>query len=225
VVIVLVILVVIILVMTMTKIFNKKTGALSALSATLLLAVIMPSMPFAMADDTVCVGFITGIHDNVVVPSGAACLISSASISGNVKAESGALSLIISGGSVHGNVQADGVLGDVIIVSATIGGDVQIKNTAATGFDQVAVVSNGIGGNVQIEDNSAFRVRADNNSMVAGDLQFNGNTSTGSFPNIVGSNTVGGNLQCSDNTPVATIAPFGLNTVAGDAEGECATLV
>ncbi len=33
------------------EIFNKKTGALSALSAVLLLAVIMPSIPFASAED------------------------------------------------------------------------------------------------------------------------------------------------------------------------------
>ena len=40
----------------MTKLFNKKTGALSALSATLLLAVIMPSMSSVYADDTTCTG-------------------------------------------------------------------------------------------------------------------------------------------------------------------------
>ncbi len=215
----------------MTKIFNKKTGALSALSATLLLAVIMPSMPFASADDSICTGgFVTplnGIHDNVIVPAGADCFISGATVNGNVKAESGALFLFISESTVHGSVQADGVLGQTVVVGSTVGGDVQFKNSGGAGpFDSVAVVSSSVGGNVQIEDNSAFRVGAWLNPMIGGDLQYTGNTSTtDSLPSVIGGNTVGGNLQCSGNTPVAAIAPFGLNTVAGDAEGECATLV
>jgi len=76
-----------------------------------------------------------------------------------------------------------------------------------------------------MEDNTGIRIRGDANS-VTGDLQFNRNTSTGgTFPNIVANNTVGENLQCSGNTPAASIGTFGLNTVTGVAEGECATLV
>ena len=84
-----------------SKTFNKKTGKLSALLAVLLLAVIIPSMPLANADDTICSVSISGTHDNVVVPSGSSCNITPGTIvNGNVKVESGgALSSFGSQGS------------------------------------------------------------------------------------------------------------------------------
>jgi len=213
----------------MTKIFNKKTGALSALSAVLLLAVIMPSMPLASADDTICTGgaagTVTGTHDNVVVPSGAICFIFGATINGNVEAESGALKLNIASSTVTGNIEADGVLGDVIVNVVTVGGDVQIKNSGGSSSDLVNVVAVTIGGDLEMENNTGFRVGGWTN-LITGNFEFNGNLSTGgSQPSIVSDNTVGENLECSGNTPVASDFPFGLNTVTGNAEGECATLI
>ena len=214
----------------MTKIFNKKMGVFSALSAALLLAVIMSSMPFTYADDvTICsggaAGTVTGTHDNVVVPSGAICFIFGATINGNVEAESGALKLNIASSTVTGNIEADGVLGDVIVNVVTVSGDVQIKNSGGSPSDLVNVVGVTIGGDLEMENNTGFRVGGWTN-LITGNFEFNGNISTGgSQPSIVSDNTVGENLECSGNTPVASDFPFGINTVTGAAEGECATLI
>jgi hypothetical protein len=61
----------------------KLLGTSAALvAATVIL--IMPSA--ATASDSTCVGLLTGTHDNVVVPPGAACTLVGATVEGNVKA-------------------------------------------------------------------------------------------------------------------------------------------
>jgi len=226
----------------MTKItFNKKTGALSALSAALILAVIIPSIPFASADDTTCIGVLApGAYANVNAP-GPSCFlgplvtvngdvkhtggflsISGATINGNVQSE-GAISLSIRSATINGNVQSDGTA-FVNLSSASVGGDVQIKGATST----VNVRGGSVGGNVQIEEMTggagSFIVVGFPTVTIGGDLQLIKNTqSPCSFlPSciFVGGNTVGGNLQCKENSPAPN--SFGTpNTVTGLKEDQC----
>jgi len=178
------------------------------------------------------------VNGDINVATGASLHIHFMTVGGNIECSNG--SLDIGGVTVNGDVKADGctieffdgnsIGGEVEIEGATflatgsifsntIGGDLEIENSGG-----LSVVSNIIGGNLQIEDNSGVSVGVWSNTVTE-DLEYNGNTSTtGTFPSIVGSNVVGGDLECSDNTPVAAIAPFGLNTVTGDKEGECTFL-
>ena len=158
------------------------------------------------------------VNGNINVASGASIHVHSLTLGGNVEGTNCSVLFFDSLDTAIGNVKSDGCM-FVIIGNSSIGGDVQVKNSGNT-----SIRSNTIGGNLQIEDNTGVRVGAFSNS-VFGDLQYNGNTSTTTVnPSIVGSNTVLGNLQCSGNSPAAAIAPFGLNTVSGDKEGECTSL-
>jgi hypothetical protein len=88
----------------------------------------------------------------------------------------------------------------------------------------IAVVDN-IVGNIQVFENLVPSPSLDvGGNEVAGDLQVSRNRGTGN--KVVTANTVGGNLQCFDNDPpFSTEVPdsdIPLNTVAGNAEGQCA---
>jgi hypothetical protein len=61
----------------------------------------------AVADDTVCSGFLTGPHDNVVVPAGANCHINGAIILGNLILQPGSGRTSVVTSEIHGNVQGD----------------------------------------------------------------------------------------------------------------------
>jgi hypothetical protein len=211
--------------------------ALAALLAAGLLAAVLAKP--AWADDTLCVGTLTGPHDNVVVPPGATCTLLNAQVQGSVKALEDSE---LRGGvnTVQGNVIGDKA--EVVIFNAsTVRGNIEIKegeddnpgrdvdifNTTVqegnikvekmTG-DITVEESHVLKGNIQIFENlisgTIFGldiIRSD----TAQDLQVFKNK--GPEPKTVTGNTVGQNLQCFENDP-----PFegGPNT-AQKAEGQC----
>jgi hypothetical protein len=81
-----------------------------------LLAVALIVAPGAAANDTPCMGTLTGTHDNVVVPPGAACVLSGATVRGNVLALQDSR-LHVATSNVRGNVQGDKA--DIVQVSSS----------------------------------------------------------------------------------------------------------
>ncbi len=83
----------------------------------------------SFAEDTRCMGTLRGAHDNVIVPSGATCVLENARLNGSVYVQrSGAV--IISGRTfVNGNVISEdgGRFVRIVGQSVRVGGNVQIK--------------------------------------------------------------------------------------------------
>jgi len=232
----------------MTKIFNKKTGALSALSATLLLAVIIPSMPFAYAGDEICDANLTGTIDgNVIVPAGETCIIFNATVNGNVLGE-GIIFIVnsevhgsvqndvddigIQTSEIHGSVQSDGG-GDVFVVSSTVDGDVEVKEIdsvivlqsnidgnvkAELVRDQVFIVQSDVGGDVDIKGGGGFAALDRNNMGIVGNIQIEEKT-VGDVS--ITNNIVGtGNIKVTKNTGARTIVIFSNTIDNGDIQVE-----
>ena len=146
----------------------------------------------AVAGDTVCVGVITGAHDNVVVPPGATCIIGAATIKGNVKVF-GRLDVLpptTIGGSI------DGEPGHIRVAlfgtGVVVGGNVQLK-----GGSVIAGYTPGtqIGGDFQYEGNTGSLSATGGN--IRGNLKAEKNTGGGAIV----SNNIGGNLECKENVP------------------------
>lgn len=215
----------------MTKTFNKKTGAFGVLSAVLLLAVIMPSMPFASAvNDLNCIGFVSGgEYDNVKVEKGESCILSGVTVNGNVQANESVLVVISASTVVSGDVQANEsgtvlvqastISGDVIVIESdravvlesTISGDVQIQKTSVN----AAVRGSSIGGNLQMEESTGLFAQVLTNE-VSGNIQYYKNTTENR--SSITNNVVVGNLQCFENTPT----PANVGNTAASKEGQCA---
>lgn len=100
----------------------KRLLALLALLTTALVVLILT--PGAAAGDTPCVGVLGGTHDNVVVPPGATCTLSAATVRGNVKALENS-KLVITNSTIHGNVDGDAA-DSVQVLNSTVGGNVTI---------------------------------------------------------------------------------------------------
>jgi hypothetical protein len=165
------------------------------------------------AADTTCTGTLTGEHENVIVPQGAACIIADADVTGNIKVESFGGLTITGATRIDGSIQSDGsryvrVRGSAV----TIGGDLQIKKALEwSGYEP----GTRIRGNVQYEENSGFLLAA--GGVIRGNVQIFKNTGGGS----VSGNTVRQNLQCKENFP----APVGSGNIAGgNKEDQCAGL-
>lgn len=60
--------------------------------------------------ETECVGLLTGVHENVVVPPGAFCFAVDAQVNGNVKALENSEVQFAGGNTIRGNVQGDKAL-------------------------------------------------------------------------------------------------------------------
>lgn len=224
----------------MKKIFNKKTAGIGALTAILLLGVIAPSLPIATAalGETLDCNAIyyEGEWDKVEVKDGASCTIyamnGDVTITGDITVESGStlqlgtVNSALSGGetytvTVEGSIKSNG--GDYVRIEGIVGnlvnisGSVQITNTA----NGVVVNYADIGGSSQFEKNlNAYSVI---NSNINGNVQISDNSGSndgGMWNNIAG-NTIDGNLQCSGNDPAPQAVIYGLNTVSGNAQGQC----
>jgi len=199
--------------------FNKKIWTLGALTATLLIALIIPSVPFASSNTvTICDEPRTSYarYVDVLVKSGFSChLYRDVTVSGNVVVEDGA-KFTASRIQIGGNVLADGA-DHVGLSRVTVGGNVQVKNTDNNrGIVNVALST--IQGNLQIEDNYALFVKARDNTVV-GDLQYTKNTSVIKTGNKITGNTIGGNLDCGEDNSYMI---YGSNVVAGLKTGQCA---
>jgi hypothetical protein len=101
--------------------FMKKLVALAALS----LVGGLLATTSAVADDTHCIGALTGTFDNVVVPPAARCTISDSTVRGNVKALENS-QLVIQQSNIRGNVEGDKA--DLVQVnSSMVRGNILIK--------------------------------------------------------------------------------------------------
>jgi hypothetical protein len=162
--------------------------------AVLILAAGLVDASSAMARETTCAGVITGLHDNVVVPPGANCVIFGGEVFGNVKAlEDSTITIIDS--TVRGNVEGD---------------KAEIVDIFELGGESV------VGGNIQAKEGNSY-VRVCGTEMPGGNIlvqKFGPNGFVllgGAFcQNLGGGNTVAkGNINVEDNV-IGALAPFGL---------------
>jgi hypothetical protein len=173
---------------------------------------LLPSIVFA--EETICAdAFLTGVHENVVVPAGTVCE-SSAQIDGNVKVLGAFIAHPAS--RIHGDVDAEPghsfvrLLGPDVVVS----GNVQLKGGAGpdtSGYLAGTVV----GGNFQAEENLNLLVAE--GGTIGGNLVVVKN----SGGSEISGNVIVGNLQCKENEPAPT---GGGNTAGGKKDDQCAEL-
>jgi len=170
------------------------------------------------AADTTCTRTLTGTIDgNVVVPDGASCTLSDATVAGNVRVLQNA-SLTVDATqqptTIDGNVHADHCAFALLEGGVTVTGNVRIGHCA----EQSGFVGPGIkiGGNFECTNNPGA-CEADLGD-VHGNLQIDGNSGASADISLV---WVDGNLRCQGNTPMPTHA-FGPDFVSGDLLGQCA---
>ena len=207
--------------------FNSKTLVFGVVTTVLLIAIIMPSVPFASSVTvTICdkAKIDSGTFENVLVKDGLDCSLNrDVVVTGNIQVESGA-AFSANGISIAGNVLSDGARG-ISITGSTIGGNLQIKNTNLAPV--ISVVNNIIVGNLEINDSTVDNGMIIVQNNVGGNLMFSENTA--SFI-MMGGNIIGQNLDCTNNVRIDNDTPSimivrGLNTVTGAGVGQCATMV
>ena len=162
----------------------------------------------ATAGETLCVGVLTGAHDNVIVPSGAACTLQGAQVKGNVQIQSEG-SLLANATVIGGNVQGGNVNFVLLQFQTQVGGDLQIKGSNAgttSGHD----ILTSVGGDSQLEEN-AGTVFVDA-ATIGGDLEVKKNTGRLEIE----FNLVSGNVKIEDNVvPPTGMSILGNRTPAG----------
>lgn len=146
----------------------------------------------ALADSkTECVGVLTGTHDNVVVPEGAHCEMTAATVTGNVLVKSGA-SLRASASQIGGNVHGNDSAWVCLQFGTQAGGNFHVKGGDAgttTGFD----ISTSVGGNAHVTENAGLTFI--DAAGVGGNVDVRKNTGTLEIE----FNTVGGNVKVENN--------------------------
>lgn len=152
---------------------------------------------------------------NIVVPSGASCTLSDATVTGDVQVLQNA-SLTVDATqqptTINGNVLANHCTSALLEGGVTVTASVQVQQcTQASGFVGPGVK---IGGSFQCV-NSEGGCEADL-GVVQGSVQIQGDGA--SDISLV---SVGGNLQCGGNTPLPTHS-FGPDFVTGSSRGQCA---
>jgi hypothetical protein len=146
----------------------------------------------AVAGDTVCVGVLTGAHDNVVVPPGATCIVTGATINGNVKVFG--LLDVFAPTTIRGSI--DGEPGHIRVAlfgtGVVVRGNVQLKGgTVVAGYTPGTQIL----GNFQYEANAGSLSATGGN--IRGNLKAEKNTGGGA----ISGNNIGGNLECKENVP------------------------
>ena len=166
--------------------------------------------------DTSCTGPLSGtVNGDIVVPTGASCTLSNATVSGDVHVLKDA-SLTIDATeqptTINGNVLANGCRFALLEGGVTVSDSVEIRQCAQqSGFIGPGVK---IGANFQCINNPGGCEA--NLGTVQGSVQIGG--SNASDISLV---SVGGNLQCGGNTPAPT-HNFGPDFVTGTEQGQCA---
>jgi hypothetical protein len=174
--------------------------------------------PGASANDTNCIGALTGFHDNVVVPGGATCTILNAQIQGNVKALPGSVLNMSGGTTVGGSVEGDKP-NNVQIFGAgnVVRGDIQVKE-GGNGVQGVSVCGVTMpDGNIQIEKmfggifvgGSGCAAFGGGNRLFKGGIKVEENFVTATFGMTIGQNRVDQLQVFKNNGP-------GAKTVAGN---------
>jgi hypothetical protein len=215
-----------------------------------LAAVVLVIPPAAQPDEGNayrCHGAATGTYDNIVVPAGPQCILTGATVTGNVTVlENGRLYATNNG--IHGNVEgvrsqevwldSNRVGGDVWVSEGgpsglpiwfcnnTVTGDLQVEKTVATtggaiiiGFGAGCTIGNTVGANLVVSKNvMAPTLSGMNITINTVGENLQVFDNTGAGPKHVESNTVSDTIQCFNNQ-----APFsgGPNPAATRAEGQC----
>jgi hypothetical protein len=164
-----------------------KTSVFGILS-TLSVSVLLGWAPASLAQDRqnfACVGVlpVRVVEGNVIVPTGARCVLGGSLILGNLIIEpTGSLDarVVIVGGNVQGNGQSD-----VAIEDSSIRGDLQLQY----GQGSYSLTRNTVGGDLQFFFNDGPSDILDN--IIKGNLQCEGNNP----PPGHGGNVTGGNQQ------------------------------
>ncbi len=187
--------------------------SIAAISAIALTGSLLMAASPAYACDRVCRGTLGGISvpGEVVVPSGATCILYGTRVDGDGQVEGSGAVLITGGARINGNVHAeDGGPRYVQVRRSSVLGNVQVKSGG-----RVAVRHTKVDGNIQL-DRSRGQIIVLGNT-VDGDIQL----FTNSAPAEMRNNDVGGSLQCKQNSP----SPVGCsNQVAGDKEDQCRSM-
>ena len=190
----------------------KSFALLVAVLASAPLVLALPSK--AEADDTPCVGALSGSFDNVIVPPGATCTLTNSTVSGNVKALEDSR-LLIRNSMIDGNVEGDKA--DIVqIFSGSVRQYILIKeggpavvppgpspfNVCGFGMDFTpceALVSGTtvVEGGIQVEKMTGS-VLIDS-SVKAGNVKVEGNTVNAPEVLIILDSTVDQNLQLFKN--------------------------
>lgn len=160
----------------------------------------------AVAGDTICPpAIVGGTHDNILVPPGMVCLITGATVKGNIKALENSR-LIVTSSSVGGNI--DGDKADVVQVFAgVVGGNIQIKEGGPVPLSVFEVMVCGVSlpsGDIQVEKMTGDILVGDPSLGCKGNTVSKGNIKVEenvifSLKLNVGSNIVGQNLQVFKN--------------------------
>ncbi len=169
----------------------------------------LPSATFGNGTNVTCLNVSLGAqtYANVVVPSGARCLLLGTRLSGNLELRSGA-SVDVSDAAIDGNLQGV-VPGGVQVSGGYIKGSVQVDRGQA-----VTLVGTSIDGSVQL--NAGLGLLWLQNLHVNGSIQLFDNRGGATLND----NVMSGNLQCTGNLP----APTGAGNQASSKEGQCRTL-
>ena len=171
------------------------------------------------AANTSCTGTLSGsVTGNVVVPNGASCTLSAATVTGDVQVGQNAILTVDArqqATTIVGNVQANRCASALLEGGVTVNGSVQIQQCVQqSGFAGPGVK---IGGDFQCINNGGG-CQADLGD-VHGFVQIRGNNS--SAASDISLVSVGGSLECHGNTPPPTHT-FGPDFVAGSLQGQCA---
>jgi Tannase and feruloyl esterase len=175
---------------------------------------ILGNAAVARADAT-CTASLSGrITGDVVVPGGASCTLSNATVTGNVRVSRNAALTVDATAqptTIGGNVEAIGCASAILEGGVTVTGSVQISQCSQqSGFIGPGVK---IAGNFQCLSNAGGCVA--DMGAVQGSVQIE--RSSSSDISLV---SVGGNLQCAGNSPAPT-HNFGPDFVAGSLQGQC----
>ncbi|HEV2100760.1 MAG TPA: hypothetical protein VGR45_17775 [Stellaceae bacterium] len=188
--------------------------------------------PAGAQQSVTCTGTLApGTYNNVNVPTGASCTLSSPiAIIGNIIVAARATLLPATGMVTPPGVHIDGSVIATNALSVTLAGIVTVgKNITLQGTTgQVEIAAVNIGGNAQIVGSLVGPLSIESNNIL-GNVAVNGNNTVSTI-NVIANNTIGGNLVCVQNTPgpnniVVVPPPTPLpNTVGGNKVGQCTGL-
>jgi hypothetical protein len=193
---------------------SRRSARRTRLVALIALLTALAAAPGASAGDTTCVGGLTGTHENVIVPSGADCVLTGADVRGNVKILSeGSLRAVAAGTTatrIGGNVQGDDVEFALLQFQTRVEGDFQIKGSnpgTTTGHD----IGTFVGGDTQLVENDGdLFVDA---ASIREELEIKKNTGRLEIE----FNTVGGGIKIEENeVPSAGMSVLGNRAPTGN---------
>ena len=170
-----------------------------------------------IADDnsglTLCNATVTGSFNEIIAISGGDCVLSEATVEGNIWAVPGSV-LFVYGGEVDGNVVAYPG-SSVVVLSSFVEGN--IRCIGVDGPSGCQVSGTVVDGNVRSSWADGGFV-----NIFANHIEGNTSVSASTVQSFVSLNTIEGNLRCRGNSPAPN--PGGLpptNDVDGDKEDQC----